>query len=704
MAAVDDIAEPTGAPAEVGDRPLATVDDGRPWYAVEPLLALEMAGLGAFAFSRAVLDTFGRSPETFVARGADAATIVAFGLVVGCVPALVLALVGLAGRPFGATVRARLHVGLVAVVGGLAVWQLAQAVTGYPPGSKRLVVAGAAGGLALGVLRVRWPSTRTFLRIAGAASVVFLLQFLLTSPTSGLVRSGGPAYDDEVAAEVAAALGDDPPPVVLLVFDALPTVSLLDGTGKIDGEAFPNFRRLADRSDWYRNHTATAAFTGQSVPTILTGRLRPSGDPSAPAEDDDKNLFTLLGGAYGVHAREAVTRLCPDELCPGRSSPGLGALLGDAVATWTGGQTEQDELDLPGALGEDRYRMAERWIAGLDLDGRRPPLVVQHVVLPHGPWYVTPDGEPYEAAAGVPTGSFALAWPGPGLAVGQQRHLLQLQAADRLLGQALDAVEAAGLFDDALIVVTADHGEAFMPGEPMRGLSPANAAEVMWTPLLIKAPGQDAPRIDDRNVMGIDVVPTIADALGVDLPWGVDGVPVSQAGSRDGTKYFQEHRGNVVGGDDGGPVMVLDDVAGAFDEVLAADPLGWTGPDAVWMRTAHGELFGRDVDDLEVGDPAGTAVAVARLDDVESARRGDRPLIEVVGDADLPEGAVVCYAIGGEVAAVTTVEPPVVPGGGNLVHGLVPPRLLDGDNQLTAYLVEGPVGHEVLRPLTVRAA
>jgi hypothetical protein len=61
----------------------------------------------------------------------------------------------------------------------------------------------------------------------------------------------------------------------------------------------------------------------------------------------------------------------------------------------------------------------------------------------------------------------------------------------------------------------------------------------------------------------------------------------------------------------------------------------------------------------------------------------------------------VAYALGGTVAAVADVEPPF----GDLRRtalALVPPDLLDDrHNELTAYLVEGPPGQEVLHPLTV---
>jgi hypothetical protein len=706
MTTVEDVEESGEGPAgearsaSVGRDP-SSIDEGRPWYAAEGLLALEVAGLAAFAFSRSVLDTFGRSPDTFVARGADAATIVMFGLAVALGPAVALAVVGVLSRPFGPVARGRLHLGLVAVVGGMAVWQIGQGITGYPPESQKLMVAGVVGGVLLAALRRAQPSTRTFLRFVGVASVVFLVQFTFLSPTSSLVFGDGPEIDPEVAADVAAELGDDPPDVVFVMFDALPTMSLLDGSGQVDANAFPHFARLAETSDWYRNHTSVAAFTLQSVPTVLTGRLRPDADTYRPTSDGN-NLFTLLGGSYEMHVREVVTRLCPEDLCPRPRSPGLAPLLGDAVTMWTGGVAEQEEFDLPGAIGRDRFEHATQWIERQDLSGSRPQLRFYHTVLPHSEWYLTDTGEAYDAVHELPTGSTGLWWTETGMTVGKQRHLLQLQAADRLLGELFAKLDAADTFDESLVVVTADHGDSFELEELMRGLTEGNAEHIMWTPFFVKSPGQTEQRIDDGNVMAVDVLPTIADELGIELPWNVDGMPASQAATgRDDTKLFMDHEHNDLRLDDDEFIVEVEGTSAMFANVLAADQVEGSGRDPVWKRTPHGELFGRDIDDLVVGESTDTVLVVERLGDIEGSGT-DTPMIEVVGDADLPQDEVVAYALNGVVGAVTTVEAPL-PDGDGLVHGLLPPRLFeDGGNELTAYVVEGDVGEEVLRSIDVR--
>ena len=687
----------------------ASIDEARPWYAAELMLMLELGGLAALAFGRPVLDTFGRSPDTFVARGADSATIVLFGLVVGLGPYVVFGLLGLLGRPFGPTVRRRVHLGLIAVVGGCAVWQLGQNLTGYPPESQKLIVAGVLGGLVLGGLRASVGSTASFLRFVGLASIVFLVQFLFVSPTSGMVTGDGPRLDDDVARQVAADLGDDPPDVAVLVFDALPTVALLDGTGNIDAELYPNFARLAATSSWYRNHTTIAAFTNQAVPAILTGRFRPEGtEHGGIGSDDDENLFTLLSASYETHAREAITRLCPRETCgDDLPSGGLGRLLVDAGETWAGtagGGHDDGELYLPGALDNDRYDKAVDWSDEQIARTDRPQLYFQHVVIPHTPWYLTGDAETYRAAEDRPIGTFGMGWisSGAGLEVGVQRSGLQLQAADRLLGDLLDRLDEDERFDDTMIVVTADHGNGFVAGEPERALSVGNMEHVMWTPLLVKSPGQTRPVVDDSNVMSIDVLPTIADVLGVEMPWDVDGVPASEAATErtDDTKLFQFNPNNLLTDDEDILVSEVDGTRGRFDRVIATDLTSGSGRDAFWQRTAHPGLFGREVDDLEVGEAVDGTIAVARLGDIEDSVRDD-PLAEIVGDAALPEGTVVAYAINGTIGAVTEVGPPF----GDrttLAHGLVPPRLFrDGDNEVTAYVVAGPAGAETLRPVAL---
>lgn len=85
---------------------------------------------------------------------------------------------------------------------------------------------------------------------------------------------------------------------------------------------------------------------------------------------------------------------------------------------------------------------------------------------------------------------------------------------DRLLGQFFAALREKGLFEDTMIVVTADHGESF--GEDGLAYHKFSLGEqLIDVPLLIKWPGQDTGEVSDELVSLTDLAPTfleIADA------------------------------------------------------------------------------------------------------------------------------------------------------------------------------------------------
>jgi hypothetical protein len=51
----------------------------------------------------------------------------------------------------------------------------------------------------------------------------------------------------------------------------------------------------------------------------------------------------------------------------------------------------------------------------------------------------------------------------------------------------------------------------------------ANLPDLAFVPLFVKAPGQTAGRVVGEHVQTVDILPTLADALGISLPWRVDG-------------------------------------------------------------------------------------------------------------------------------------------------------------------------------------
>jgi hypothetical protein len=656
---------------------------------------VELLALCAFAFAQPLLDVFGRGVEQFALRGASPAQIVAFAVAVALGPALGLWALELAASLFGARVRRVVHLGWIAALTAVIVVQAARPLLTGPP---LFALAALAGGLAVAAYLRFARAATTWLAFAAAAPVGFVLLFLFASPTGDLL------HDDTQAAVVEVGT---PAPVVMVVLDELPLESLIGPDGTLDQELYPNLAALAGDAHWFRNTTTVAPATWHAVPAIVTGRY-PAEGANPIAADHPESLFTLLGGSYDLNVTETISRMCPTSLCEPRAEDaevGRG-LLGDAVGVM------RSRLSLHRAAGdpvtgfaelEDRNPEADDAVFG-DLDVAQPDRFRQllagleddprslhylHLLLPHVPYRHLPSGTAYPG----PTPDVgrsdlvhdkwdAHAWPAR---LGRQRHLLQLGYVDALIGVLTDELERLGMYDDALIVVTSDHGISFEPGEAIRSiegqpLTDESTPDVLWVPLFVKEPGQAAGEISDANVLTVDVLPTIADVLDIDLPWAVDGRSALGPPRPGPTKPFWGS--DVAQGSaallprvdvDGEAVWpsVLARSAGAFLPTDGGTSRPWhIGPDA--------DLVGRPLDGVAPG-----RLEAAPADILEEERwravevSGEQPLlvrghlVEDVG-ADDPVAVVVngvvaatgwTYAdIGGTAFAMLFDERYLVPG------------------------------------------
>ena len=147
-------------------------------------------------------------------------------------------------------------------------------------------------------------------------------------------------------------------------------------------------------------------------------------------------------------------------------------------------------------------------------------------MLPHRPWRYLPDGRRYESPRPYRDGLFGR-WPRDGriVEIAWQRHLLQTALVDRMLTRLVARLEATGAYGRSLVVVVADHGSAFRPGDHSRIVTTTNVGEIAPVPLFVKAPRQRRGAVDDSDVETTDVLPTVARQLGIRLPWRTDGVP-----------------------------------------------------------------------------------------------------------------------------------------------------------------------------------
>ena len=119
--------------------------------------------------------------------------------------------------------------------------------------------------------------------------------------------------------------------------------------------------------------------------------------------------------------------------------------------------------------------------------------------------------------------------------------ILQAGYADAYIGQVLDRLRETHLYEDSIVVVAADHGVGLTPGGPRRIVSAEDEAafpDVLYAPLLIKAPGLGAGEISDADAETVDILPTLVDLLGVELPWSVDGISLLSSRHEDDRRTF----------------------------------------------------------------------------------------------------------------------------------------------------------------------
>jgi hypothetical protein len=292
---------------------------------------------------------------------------------------------------------------------------------------------------------------------------------------------------------------------VLLVLDELPNDSFLDRRGRVDAGRYPNFAALAADSTWFQNAYSTYDSTTKAVPLILDG-MRPVPESEPERRWHPRSIFTALGArGYRILAAEEATALCPPRLCRGahRRHPAIRPRLNRGRA--------------------ERFASFVRSIR----PSRRPTLWMKHVLLPHGPYLYLPSGAKTRPGARdlVPEMNSEIAFHDPFLTRhNEQRYLLQLGFVDRLLGRLMQRLKRLAIYDDTLIVVTADHGYAWQVGvSTRRSVSHSNIHELTPVPFFVKAPGQQKGRVARAYTQTLDVTPTIADLLGVRLGYRTHG-------------------------------------------------------------------------------------------------------------------------------------------------------------------------------------
>ncbi len=92
----------------------------------------------------------------------------------------------------------------------------------------------------------------------------------------------------------------------------------------------------------------------------------------------------------------------------------------------------------------------------------------------------------------------------------------EVLCADYYLGQLFDRLKELGLYDTTIIIVTADHGEAFLEHNILEHHG-ALYQELIRIPLIIRGPGIPGGRAIHELVESVDIAPTVLEAAAIPL-------------------------------------------------------------------------------------------------------------------------------------------------------------------------------------------
>ncbi|MFC1679178.1 sulfatase-like hydrolase/transferase [Elusimicrobiota bacterium] len=523
----------------------------RDWEAIAHLSALS-----AFAVAQPVYDIVARHPSFLMARQAGPQEILLLVLLLSVGIPAVLTLVclgaGLAGRRTRDWTYFAIFAALCALLALQGVKKLGDLNSfGAIPASSLL-------GLGAAWLAIHGPGFRKFMTWLSATAIIFPVVFLAGSGVRPFLLRGRRTQDADPR---QAGSWSDRPSVFFVIFDEISTITIMDERRRVDKTRFPNLAALAEDSIWFRNATSSTDNTVQVLPALLTGRWLPR-DKLITWRNYPENLFTFLAGTHRMRVNESHSMICPYWVCGDPEdrpppwvrmrgmlsdvsliymhlvTPGdMSELLPSVSHVWKdflGRQdifdrlpTQKDVDDHKHASYKERPEIFRRFLEGIRGD-ELPTLHFTHSALPHPPWVYLPSGRRYprprERVVERVSG-FRELWEDDEYVVrtGLQRHILQVEFTDVLIGEFVARLKSTGHYDRSLIILMADHGVSFRPKDSRRDFGLSNAAELLSTPLFIKLPGQRQGRISDRNVESIDILPTIAEALDLPLAWKIDG-------------------------------------------------------------------------------------------------------------------------------------------------------------------------------------
>jgi arylsulfatase A-like enzyme len=305
---------------------------------------------------------------------------------------------------------------------------------------------------------------------------------------------------------------DRPRRVILYVVDALSARHL--GAYGYPLPTSPTLDALAAEGVVFFDCVAQSAWTRPSTVSILTGLYPPAHGVVSWSDRLPTDVPTLAGmfRRAGYHTVSYITN--PHAGVSAGLDRGFDVVHETPAITGPLLESLDDSAETALLSSGTSHAINDRFFPWLREHVDTPAFIYLHSMDPHFPYRPPP---PFERGVGPP------ATTGNGQITPDHLYDGDIAFNDREIGRILDLMQLLGIRDDTLILVTADHGEEF--GEHGHtGHRNHLHGEITHVPWILVDPGRIPPglRIDQR-VETIDILPTLADHLGLPPPALVQG-------------------------------------------------------------------------------------------------------------------------------------------------------------------------------------
>jgi arylsulfatase A-like enzyme len=303
---------------------------------------------------------------------------------------------------------------------------------------------------------------------------------------------------------------------------------LYTGTYQMNNRVVGNGTPLDDRFD----NVARVGQRAGYAPTVF-GYADQSTDPRLTLGPDDRRLWTYQGFPPGFEVGLGVTE-DQDDWRAHLADLGYGEYDSGEEALAT-------EPERPAELGQSAFltdnviewleRRDDAWFAHVSYSRPHPP----YAAAGHWSSAYHPDDMPVPVPSpprDVPFCGNLAAFLPPGDEEGglrglQAQYFGMISDVDCQLGRMFDALVDLGMWDDTFVVVTADHGEQL--GD-QGAIGKGGMFEASYhIPCIVRDPRHPDVHGSAVDVFteSVDILPTICEAIGVEVPAQCDGLPLT---------------------------------------------------------------------------------------------------------------------------------------------------------------------------------